>query len=237
MLRRPCFECDCAVGDCSISLETPFIWDEARGMRELADVLQLDYGIDLAGWSLEEATAISDDGSTVIGSGLNPDGVEKAWRAVLHRNTPHGDLDFDGDIDHHDFQRLAGNLGVTADDGAIFYNDGDLNADGRVDDADKMALLGLYQHRWTGDFNADGLVDPADYTLWRDVATGGLAGALGVADANGDGQVNHQDLAAWRANLGRVVDAIVGSTSIPEPGAAWLLATVCASAGAGRRRT
>ncbi len=37
-------------------------------MRKLADVLVQDYGLDLGGWHLEYAFAISDDGTVIAGS-------------------------------------------------------------------------------------------------------------------------------------------------------------------------
>jgi uncharacterized membrane protein len=60
------------------------IWDAAHGMRELKAVLAADYGIDLPGWKLTEATDISDDGRTIIGNGINPLGQEEGW--VVHLN-------------------------------------------------------------------------------------------------------------------------------------------------------
>lgn len=212
-ISTPCLVCDCLFGSCGTFKEVPFLWDEQRGMRELVDVLRLDYGLGFDGWSLGEATAISDDGTTIIGNGTNPAGGEEAWRAVLQRSTPHGDLDFDGDIDHLDYQMLAANLGIDSATDAVFYASGDLNADGRVDGLDAAALRGVYQHRWMGDFNADGLVDLADYTLWRDhqgLFTGGLA------DSNGDGWVNQADLAAWHTHYGMAVSAVL-ARSVPEP--------------------
>lgn len=220
------------IGHVFVPWSIPFLWDEQRGMRQLTDVLALDYGLSLAGWSLGEATAISDDGTTIIGNGLNPDGDSEAWRAVLDRSTPDGDLDFDGDVDHHDYQTLVGNLGLDAATDAVFYADGDLNADGLVDQTDADALLSRYENRWMGDFNADGLVDLADYTLWRDLEglfTGGLA------DSNGDGWVNDADLAAWRSHFGMAVEAIRGR-SVPEPTAiAGLLVGLIAAAVPQRR--
>ena len=59
------------------------IWDETHGMRLLQQVLTDDYGLDLTGWVLSRANAISDDGLTVVGIGYNPDGHEEAWRAVI----------------------------------------------------------------------------------------------------------------------------------------------------------
>lgn len=205
--------------------QTPFLWDEARGMRDLTDVLQFDYGLDLGDWDLGDATAISDDGTTIIGNGVNPDGVGEAWRAVLHRETPHGDIDFDGDVDRHDYATLMANLGLDSDASAVFYADGDLNGDGLVDEADSMAMLGLYEHRDRGDFNADGLVDLADYTVWRDHA-GRFTG--GLADSNGDGWVNDLDLVAWRRHFGEAIASLV-PYAVPEPrGVVGLLLAVAA---------
>ena len=63
-----------------------FIWDAASGMRSLKDVLEQDYNLDLTGWTLESATNISDDGSTIIGSGINPNGIGESWIATLSNN-------------------------------------------------------------------------------------------------------------------------------------------------------
>lgn len=62
-----------------------FIWDSTNGMRDLQKVLETEYGLraQLAGWTLTEATAISADGSTVVGTGSNPAGHMEAWRARL----------------------------------------------------------------------------------------------------------------------------------------------------------
>lgn len=60
-----------------------FVWDEERGMRSLRDLLVREHGLDLAGWTLLEATAVSDDGRTIAGYGRNPDGRTEAWIARL----------------------------------------------------------------------------------------------------------------------------------------------------------
>jgi len=60
-----------------------FIWDPAEGMRRLQEVLVDDLGLDLTGWTLERATAISTDGLSIVGYGENPSGDREAWRAVL----------------------------------------------------------------------------------------------------------------------------------------------------------
>lgn len=58
-----------------------FIHDEANGMRVLQDVLAMG-GIDLSGWTLQAAVAVSDDGLTIVGSGIGPNGAE-AWIATI----------------------------------------------------------------------------------------------------------------------------------------------------------
>jgi hypothetical protein len=37
----------------------------------------------LRGWKLRSATAVADDGTVVVGFGLNPDGHQEAWIARL----------------------------------------------------------------------------------------------------------------------------------------------------------
>ena len=60
-----------------------FLWTPGSRMRSLRDVLVTDHGLDLAGWTLKEATGISADGRTIAGWGLNPAGQTEAWVAVV----------------------------------------------------------------------------------------------------------------------------------------------------------
>jgi hypothetical protein len=59
------------------------MWDEEHGMRLLKDVLQNDLGLNLSGWKLTRALAISDDGSTIVGDGWNVENQTEAWRANI----------------------------------------------------------------------------------------------------------------------------------------------------------
>jgi probable HAF family extracellular repeat protein len=59
-----------------------FIWDRKTGMRSLKSVLS-KCGLNLKGWQLTEAKTISDDGLTITGIGINPNGIQEAWMARL----------------------------------------------------------------------------------------------------------------------------------------------------------
>jgi hypothetical protein len=59
-----------------------FIWDDTNGMQGLKDVLN-SQGLNLTGWRLTEASAISDDGTTIVGTGKNPLGQTEAWIANI----------------------------------------------------------------------------------------------------------------------------------------------------------
>ncbi len=60
--------------------QAAFVWDEANGMRRLQDLLGSAVP---AGWNLLVATAVSDDGQTVAGFGINPQGTVEAFSAQL----------------------------------------------------------------------------------------------------------------------------------------------------------
>jgi MYXO-CTERM domain-containing protein len=82
-----------------------FVWTAADGMRDLKTVLTEDYGLDLTGWVLSEATGISDvaDGEyTIVGTGTNPLGQEEGFVAFLSvpACSDGSDNDSDTAIDH-----------------------------------------------------------------------------------------------------------------------------------------
>jgi probable HAF family extracellular repeat protein len=60
-----------------------FVWDAQHGTRILQDVLVNDFGLgaELAGWDLNVATTVSDDGQTFAGYGFAPSGEQVAWLA------------------------------------------------------------------------------------------------------------------------------------------------------------
>ena len=65
-----------------------FIWDAHHGMRKLSDVLMNDYGLNLTGWSLTQATAITPDGASIVGWGTNPSGNIEAWIVQIPEPNP-----------------------------------------------------------------------------------------------------------------------------------------------------
>jgi probable HAF family extracellular repeat protein len=60
-----------------------FIWDPSTGMRSVQDVLVNELGLDLTGWFLSEVEDVSADGQTLVGFGINPQGVSEGWIAHL----------------------------------------------------------------------------------------------------------------------------------------------------------
>jgi len=113
-----------------------FLWEQGIGMQRLQDVLAERLGLDLDGWTLQFATAITPDGRVVTGWGVNPSGDREAWVARLGLL---GDLNADGIIDGADLGLL---LGAWNGDGPA-----DLNGDGVVDGADLGVLLGGWTAR------------------------------------------------------------------------------------------
>ena len=60
-----------------------FIWTEAGGMRPLAEVLIEQGATGLDDWTLTQATAISSDGTTIVGYGFNPSQQIQTFIATL----------------------------------------------------------------------------------------------------------------------------------------------------------
>ncbi len=64
-----------------------FLWDPAQGMRSIQDILINDHHLNLAGWTLQGASRISDDALTITGTGINPLGLTEAWIATVPEPT------------------------------------------------------------------------------------------------------------------------------------------------------
>ncbi|MFM9995597.1 MAG: PEP-CTERM sorting domain-containing protein [Phycisphaerales bacterium] len=70
------------VGSCVFGTSEAFLWTPAGGMRPLLSVLVNDYGLNLTGWQLGSAFAISADGRAIVGSGTYLGGAQ-VYLAVL----------------------------------------------------------------------------------------------------------------------------------------------------------
>ncbi|HYE96407.1 MAG TPA: right-handed parallel beta-helix repeat-containing protein, partial [Rubricoccaceae bacterium] len=69
-------------GLCTGAAREAVVWT-AAGVRSVRAILE-DAGVILGGWSLYYGvTGVSEDGSVVVGTGLNPSGGQEAWRAVI----------------------------------------------------------------------------------------------------------------------------------------------------------
>jgi len=66
---------------------TATIWLPYVGVQSLYGVLDVA-GEPVAGWTLREVTAVSDDGLTVVGYGINPSGYERGFVATLPAPEP-----------------------------------------------------------------------------------------------------------------------------------------------------
>ncbi len=67
------------------------IWDAKHSLFVLQDLLRDLYDLDLPGWRLYWATAISDDGHTIAGWGFDPAGGIQAWRVTISALIPEPD--------------------------------------------------------------------------------------------------------------------------------------------------
>ncbi len=83
-----------------------FLWSEHLGIRDLQDMLTNSYRLNLDGWKLTAATAITPDGYHIAGEGINPDGEVEGWWADLN-------LLPDGEIGLHELNNVRNNFGAT----------------------------------------------------------------------------------------------------------------------------
>lgn len=60
-----------------------FIWTQDRGLRDLKEVLEADFGLNIAGHRLDYASGISADGLTIAGMGQDSSGHTRGWVAHL----------------------------------------------------------------------------------------------------------------------------------------------------------
>ena len=117
---------------------TAFIWDAAHGIRDLKQVAA-DAGLNVTGWLLTSARAISADGTVIAGIGNNPVGNGEGWVLTLPRPALCGSADFNHDGDSGTdldieafFACLAGNCCNTCGS-ADFNGDGDTATDADIE--------------------------------------------------------------------------------------------------------
>ncbi len=77
-----------------------FVWIQGEGIFAVKQ-LMIDARIDMTGWTLEVATAVSGDGKTVVGYGPH-DGSYEAWVAFLGSPGIKGDVNGDGVVNIED---------------------------------------------------------------------------------------------------------------------------------------
>jgi len=92
-----------------------FIWDAVHGTRILRDVLINDFGLgsQLAGWELNVATTVSDDGFTIAGYGFAPSGEQAAWRVKLPQPCA-ADINNNGAVNVDDLLAVINSWGACA---------------------------------------------------------------------------------------------------------------------------
>jgi uncharacterized membrane protein len=209
--------------------EAAFVWNATTGMQSIGAVLG-SFGINMSGWQLESATAISADGSTIVGNGIDPNGVGEAWMARLPTVT--STLPYL--VDTHDFDSSGMSdilwRDTAGDVGLWLMNYGELGQ-GTVINTSTPTSWAIVGQR---DFNGDGTAD----ILWRnsngDVGMWLMGGTevlsaptignvpnswsvVGTGDFNGDGkgdilwEDNQGNLGIWFMNGAAILQtAIVG---------------------------
>jgi uncharacterized membrane protein len=74
------------LGYYSIGYDRACFWTD-EGVRDLQDYLVTEAGLDLTGWTLYRAVAVSADGRTLVGVGRDPEGGYEGWVAHLPKAT------------------------------------------------------------------------------------------------------------------------------------------------------
>ncbi len=117
------------------------IWDETRGMRSVQQLATNIYGLDLTGWTLLGAEAISDNGRVIAGNGTNPNGDFEAWILQLPPFCAAGDVDDNNVVNVFDLLELLQTWGACVNCPADFTDAAAGPPDGQVNVFDLLALL------------------------------------------------------------------------------------------------
>ncbi len=71
------------VGLCAGVTTQPFIWTASGGIRSLGTAVQSEFGVNLNGWQLTSAYAISPDGLAIVGTAVHPTGSSGVYLVTL----------------------------------------------------------------------------------------------------------------------------------------------------------
>lgn len=189
----------------TVSGDEAFVWTQAAGMKNLKTLL-LNQGVNVSGWTLSEATDVSQTGKQIVGFGTNPDGETQSFLADLSGTSAYtklqGDFNGDGNTDvlwrnkctgQNHIYLMNGNqilqqaqLDVVNDKSYLIAAIGDFNGDGKDDILWRNRISGT---NWL--YLMNGLSTLNSYALNNVVTEWNVAGA---GDVNGDGT----DDIVWR---------------------------------------
>lgn len=223
---------------CSNFRNNGFVWDEAHGIRDLALVLRDEYDLTVGPTSstdptprLGNPTGISDDRRTVFGHTREFDcGEAELWYARLDwpLGTIRGDLEWDGDLDVADLDKL---LGFIRD--GEFDSQSDFNFDDVVDQADLNFWVHDLKQTYFGDSNLDGEFNSSDLVVVFEAGqyedSVALNSTWGTGDWNGDGEFTTSDLVKAFEDGGYEQGPRAAVQAVPEPSAAALTLAALAS--------
>lgn len=95
----------------------------------------------------------------------------------------------------------------------------------------------LVRYTYLGDANLDGAVNQLDFNaLATNYGANGANAAWNAADFNADGVVDSTDFNVLAGNFNLALPAPALAALVPEPGALFVLASICALASRRRRR-
>lgn len=123
-----------------------FIWTAGGGVRDVADVLREDFGLDPGFWTLQSVRGIAADGETLCGEGIDPHGYQQGWIAHLPGGKP-GDMNCDGLVNNMDVDPFVTAL-LFPQEFSVRYPGcnrirADINADGAVNNFDIDPFVAL----------------------------------------------------------------------------------------------
>lgn len=127
---------DVVVGTCGFGWDRDaFIWMSDTGMVKLDDWLS-GQGVDVSGWDLGSATAISGDGRVIAGWGFGPDGLQ-GWVVELEEAGSPADVNNDGYVGVDDLLLVISGWGPCGP----FICPADINDDGQVGVDDLLYVI------------------------------------------------------------------------------------------------